>query len=93
MPPIDCLPHQVGEAPELRHYWVAAGLNSIGILTGGGVGQMLAYQMIHGRADKDVTGYLPARLQPYQATPAYRRARVTESLGKVCTCLPLPDGL
>jgi len=76
----------VGEAPELRHYWVAAGLNSIGILTGGGVGQMLAYQMIHGRADKDVTGYLPGRLQPYQATPAYRRARVVESLGKVYKC-------
>jgi 4-methylaminobutanoate oxidase (formaldehyde-forming) len=80
----------VGEVPELRHYWVAAGLNSIGILTGGGVGQMLAYQMIHGRADADVTGYLPGRLQPYQATPAYRRARVVESLGKVGTCYPLP---
>jgi glycine/D-amino acid oxidase-like deaminating enzyme len=26
----------VGEAPELRNYFVAAGLNSIGILTGGG---------------------------------------------------------
>ena len=28
----------VGEAPELRNYFVAAGLNSIGILTGGGIG-------------------------------------------------------
>ena len=28
----------VGEAPELRNYFVAAGLNSIGILTGGGLG-------------------------------------------------------
>jgi hypothetical protein len=26
----------VGEAPELKNYYVAAGLNSIGILTGGG---------------------------------------------------------
>ena len=26
----------VGEAPELKNYFVAAGLNSIGILTGGG---------------------------------------------------------
>ena len=32
----------VGEAPELKNYFVAAGLNSIGILTGGGVG--LVYQ-------------------------------------------------
>ena len=27
----------LGEAPEVRRYFVAAGLNSIGILTGGGV--------------------------------------------------------
>ena len=30
----------LGEAPELRDYFVAAGLNSIGILTGGGVGRV-----------------------------------------------------
>ena len=30
----------VGEAPELRNYFVAAGLNSIGILTGGGLGRV-----------------------------------------------------
>ena len=29
----------VGEAPEVRNYFVAAGLNSIGILTGGGLGR------------------------------------------------------
>jgi glycine/D-amino acid oxidase-like deaminating enzyme len=29
----------VGEAPELKNYFVAAGLNSIGILTGGGMGR------------------------------------------------------
>ena len=28
----------VGEAPELRNFFVAAGLNSLGILTGGGIG-------------------------------------------------------
>ena len=53
----------VGEAPELANYWVCAGLNSIGILTGGGIGKMLATHIVEGRADKDVTGYLPARLQ------------------------------
>ena len=76
----------VGESPEMRNYWVCAGLNSIGILTGGGIGRMLATQIVEGRADVDVTGYLPARLQPYQATPAYRQARVVESLGKVYKC-------
>jgi hypothetical protein len=33
----------VGEAPELRGYFVAAGLNSIGVLTGGGLGPVLAH--------------------------------------------------
>ena len=31
----------LGEAPELKNYFVAAGLNSIGILTGGGVGRTI----------------------------------------------------
>ena len=76
----------VGEAPELRNYYVAAGLNSIGILTGPGVGRLLAQHIVDGHPDADVTGMLPARLQPYQATPAYRGARVVESLGKVYKC-------
>jgi len=33
----------VGEAPELRNYFVAAGMNSIGILTGGGIGRVIAH--------------------------------------------------
>ena len=73
----------VGEAPELRNYFIAAGMNSIGILTGGGVGRVLAHQIVHGAADVDVTAMLPARFTPHQATPSYRGARVVESLGKV----------
>ena len=76
----------VGEAPELRNYYVAAGMNSIGILTGGGVGRVLAHNIVHGHADVDMTAMLPARFQPHQATPAYRGARVVESLGKVYKC-------
>src|SRR5262249_43360053 len=36
----------VGEAPELKNYFVAAGLNSIGILTGGGLGRVVAHWII-----------------------------------------------
>jgi glycine cleavage system aminomethyltransferase T/glycine/D-amino acid oxidase-like deaminating enzyme len=73
----------VGEAPELRNYFVAAGLNSIGILTGGGIGRVLAHWIVTGRPDVDVTGINIDRLHPYQATPAYRATRTTESLGLV----------
>ena len=76
----------IGEAPELRNYFVAAGLNSIGILTAGGVGRVLAHWIINGKPDVDVTGMNIDRLQPYQATPEYRRERIAESLGLVYKC-------
>jgi glycine cleavage system aminomethyltransferase T/glycine/D-amino acid oxidase-like deaminating enzyme len=73
----------VGEAPELRNYFVAAGLNSIGILTGGGIGQAVAQWIVDGRPDIDVTGIHIDRLQPYQRNPEYRATRTVESLGMV----------
>ncbi|MGH9133449.1 MAG: GcvT family protein [Ilumatobacteraceae bacterium] len=76
----------VGEAPELRNYFVAAGLNSIGILTGGGLGRVLAHWIVEGRPDVDVTGFNIDRLHTYQANPEYRRTRTVESLGMVYQC-------
>jgi len=76
----------VGEAPELRNYFVCAGLNSIGIITGPGLGRMMAQWIVDGRPDMDVTGMHVDRLQPYQTTPAYRRTRTVESLGMVYQC-------
>jgi heterotetrameric sarcosine oxidase gamma subunit len=73
----------VGEAPELRNYFVAAGLNSIGILTGGGVGRAVAQWIADGRPDIDVTGINIDRLHRYQANPEYRATRTVESLGLV----------
>ena len=76
----------IGEAPELRNYFVAAGLNSIGILTGGGLGRVMAHWIINGSPDIDITGFNIDRLHPYQNTPEYRRHRTVESLGMVYKC-------
>jgi len=76
----------VGEAPEVRNYFVAAGLNSIGILTGGGLGRALAHWIVDGRPDIDVTGINIDRLHSYQANPEYRATRTVESLGMVYQC-------
>jgi 4-methylaminobutanoate oxidase (formaldehyde-forming) len=76
----------IGEAPELKNYFVAAGLNSIGILTGGGIGRLLAHWIVNGTPDADVTGFNIDRLHPYQANPEYRRERTIESLGLVYKC-------
>jgi glycine cleavage system aminomethyltransferase T/glycine/D-amino acid oxidase-like deaminating enzyme len=76
----------VGEAPELRNYFVAAGLNSVGILTGGGIGRVLAHWILNGRPDVDVTAFNIDRLHGYQGNPEYRATRTVESLGMVYEC-------
>ncbi len=73
----------VGEAPELRNYFVAAGLNSIGILTGGGIGRTVAQWITDGSPGIDVTAINIDRLHPYQANPEYRATRTVESLGLI----------
>jgi heterotetrameric sarcosine oxidase gamma subunit len=73
----------VGEAPELRNYFVAAGLNSVGILTGGGVGRAMAQWIVDGRPDIDITNINIDRLHSYQSNPEYRASRTVESLGLV----------
>jgi 4-methylaminobutanoate oxidase (formaldehyde-forming) len=76
----------VGEAPELKNYFVAAGLNSIGILTGGGIGRALAHWIVDGRPDIDITGINIDRLHTYQSNPEYRATRTVEALGMVYQC-------
>ena len=76
----------VGEAPELKNYWVAAGLNSVGIITGGGLGRVVAHWILNGTADVDITGMNIDRFHAYQCNPEYRRSRALESLGLVYKC-------
>ncbi|HEY6035121.1 MAG TPA: FAD-dependent oxidoreductase [Kofleriaceae bacterium] len=76
----------VGEAPEVKNYFVAAGLNSIGILTGGGLGRVLAHWILTGSPDVDITAMDIKRLHHYQTNADYRRLRTVESLGWVYSC-------
>ena len=73
----------LGEAPELGNFFVAAGMNSIGILTGGGIGHLMAQWILEGRSQYDITGMNIDRFQPFHANPDYRAHRVVESLGLV----------
>jgi glycine cleavage system aminomethyltransferase T/glycine/D-amino acid oxidase-like deaminating enzyme len=73
----------VGETPEVANYFVAAGMNSVGILSGGGIGRVLARWIVDGRPDVDVTAITVERVQPWQANPEYRRERTVEVLGTV----------
>ncbi|MET0911986.1 MAG: FAD-dependent oxidoreductase, partial [Acidimicrobiales bacterium] len=73
-------PH-LGPTPERDGLWVAAGLNSLGILLGGGVGSVMAQWMTAGVAPQDVTHYHVDRALPFEATRAYRTDRTVELLG------------
>jgi glycine cleavage system aminomethyltransferase T/glycine/D-amino acid oxidase-like deaminating enzyme len=76
----------IGEAPELQNYFVAAGLNSIGIIMGGGLGRVIAHWIINGTPDVDIAGFNIDRLHVYQNTSEYRKHRTVESLGMVYKC-------
>jgi 4-methylaminobutanoate oxidase (formaldehyde-forming) len=71
----------MGEAPELRNFYVAAGMNSLGILLGGGVGQVLAQWMSDGHPPMDVSDIHIDRMLRFQNTPRYLRDRTVEVLG------------
>ena len=56
------------------------------MLTGGGLGRVVANWIVTGTPDVDVTGFNIDRLHTYQANPEYRRQRTVESLGMVYKC-------
>jgi glycine cleavage system aminomethyltransferase T/glycine/D-amino acid oxidase-like deaminating enzyme len=71
----------MGEAPELKNFYVAAGFNSLGILFGGGVGQVMAQWIVDGSPPVDVSDIDIARLMPFQNNPKYLHDRTVELLG------------
>ena len=73
--------YHLGEAPDLPGFFVACGFNSIGIQSAGGAGMALAAWMDSGRPPMDLSEVDIRRAQPFQATRAFLRDRVTETLG------------
>lgn len=73
----------IGEAPELANFFVAAGMNSLGILTGGGVGSIVANWIADGVPPVDVTDVDIARLSPFQQNRSYLAERGVELLGRL----------
>ncbi|MEE9448089.1 MAG: FAD-dependent oxidoreductase [Arenicellales bacterium] len=71
----------LGEAPELKNFYVACGLNSVGIQTSGGLGLALAEWMEHGEPTMDLWANDIRRMHPVQSSQAYLQERVTETLG------------
>jgi len=73
--------YYLGQAPEVKNYWVAAGYNSVGIVSSGGAGFALAQWMEDGVPPFDLWDVDIRRAQPFQKNRIYLRERVKETLG------------
>jgi heterotetrameric sarcosine oxidase gamma subunit len=71
----------MGEAANLKGFFIAAGFNSLGILSGGGVGRVMAHWIVHGHPPMDVWSVNVRRTHAWQNNPRYLADRVVESLG------------
>ena len=73
--------YHLGQAPEFDNCFVAAGLNSIGLQSAGGIGKVVAEWMRAGRPPADLWEVDVRRNMPFQGNRKYLRERVSESLG------------
>ncbi len=71
----------LGEAPEVKNYFVCAGFNSMGIASAGGAGKALAEWMIEGEPTSDVWPVDIRRFAPFHGNDSWLEARVKETLG------------
>jgi 4-methylaminobutanoate oxidase (formaldehyde-forming) len=71
----------VGEVPELRGFFAACGLNSLGILLSGGVGSLVAQWIVDDEPPMDVTAISVDRMMPFMANRSFRQERTVELLG------------
>jgi len=71
----------LGEAPELRNYFVAAGFNSAGIANSGGAGRLMAEWIVGGEAPSDLWDVDIRRFGPFMANRKALSERTGETLG------------
>ena len=66
---------------QVRNYYVAAGFNSIGIGSSGGVGRILAEWITAGESPRDIWPSDIMRFSPRQNNKRFLRERISETLG------------
>ena len=71
----------IGEAPELRGFFVAAGFNSSGIASAAGAGRAVAEWMVEGEPTMDLWEVDIRRFQRFQNSSRYLYDRTVEGLG------------
>ena len=69
----------MGEVPEIKNYFVAAGFNAFGIAAGGGAGKMMAEWILEGAPSLDLWKLDVLRFGKYHQSRDYVRDRTIES--------------
>ena len=70
----------IGPSPEVDGYWVAAGFNSLGIVSSAGAGRVLADWIVDGLAPMDLGDVDIARFEPDLNDDAFLSARTPEAV-------------
>ena len=71
----------LGEAPQVRGFFVGAGFNSMGIASSGGAGMALAEWIVAGEPTMDLWPVDIRRFANFHGNDAWLRERVSETLG------------
>jgi len=80
----------LGEAPNVKGFFVGAGFNSVGIASAGGAGRALAEWIIEGEPSMDLVAVDIRRFARFNGNGQWLRARVGEVLG-LHYALPWPN--
>ncbi len=80
----------LGEAPEVRGCFLAAGMNSSGIALSAAAGRLTAEWILEGRPGLDATRLDIRRFAAFQSATAYARDRASEVVTHMCR-RPAPD--
>ena len=70
----------LGEAPDIKRYFILGGVNSTGIQSGSGAGRALAQWIIQGYPPLDLSEMDPKRAEEFQSRDLYLHKRSPETL-------------
>jgi 4-methylaminobutanoate oxidase (formaldehyde-forming) len=73
--------YMLGEAPGIQNFFVAAGMNSVGIASAAGAGKAISEWIVEGHPTEDLWEVDIRRFHDWQANSPYLQDRVKESVG------------
>ncbi|MBW2614075.1 MAG: FAD-dependent oxidoreductase, partial [Deltaproteobacteria bacterium] len=73
--------YMLGEAPGVKNYFVAAGMNSVGIASAAGAGRAISEWIVEGHPTEDLWEVDIRRFHGWQSNSQYLQDRITETVG------------